>query len=202
MKKRIFLYAALVLGMAAAIPAYLRFEIWRIRQATLKELEPFLSDEREQTSKMSALGKVDLNPSDLTLATLEQQLKTPARKLAGDFNTTRLGWVCGKERCAIWANFLTPSNQDILPDARPAGLIISSPVFGEFPNVTAGEIHLGQSEQKLQQLSRGGASKPGKPFHGITWDKHWDLAWGSVDGKVFVLAFTNEALLKNFPPKS
>ncbi|HLK02969.1 MAG TPA: hypothetical protein VKT53_00910 [Candidatus Acidoferrum sp.] len=202
MKKRIFLYAALVLGIAVAIPAFLRFENWRIRRATLRELEPFLSDEQEQTKQMAALGNIDLNPSTLTLATLEQQLKTPARKLAGDFNTTRLGWVCGKERCAIWASFLTPSNQDILPDARPAGLVISSPVLGEFPNVAVGEIHLGQSDQKLQQLSRGNASKPGKSFHRVAWDKDWDLAWGGVDDKVSMLVFTNEARLKNFPPKS
>jgi hypothetical protein len=44
---RIVLYAAIVLGIAVAIPAYLQFESWRIRQATLRELEPFLSDEQE-----------------------------------------------------------------------------------------------------------------------------------------------------------
>src|SRR5262252_7083669 len=39
------------------------------RQGTRKELEPFLSDEQEQTKQMSALGKVDLNCSRPKFAT-------------------------------------------------------------------------------------------------------------------------------------
>jgi hypothetical protein len=203
MRKRIFLYAAIGLGIAVAVPVYLRFESWRIRQATLRELEPFLSDEQEQSNKISALGKVDLNPSGLTLAALEQRLNKPSRKLPGDFNTTRLGWICGKERCAIWATFLTPPDQDIPADACPAGLIISSPGLGEFPNVTIGEFHLGQSARKLEQLSRGDAATSRKPFHRISWDGDWTATWGGVDGKVFILVFANETLqhtLLNRPP--
>ncbi len=194
MRKRIFLYPAIVLGMVAAIPVCLRFESWRIRQATLRELEPFLSDEQEQTTKMSALGKVDLNPSDLTLAGLEQRLNKPSRKLPGDFNTTRLGWICGKERCGIWATFLTPPSQNIPTDARPAGLIVSSPGLGEFPNVTIGELHLGQAAVQVEQFSRGAASTSRKPFRRISWDADWIAAWAGVDGQVFILIFANETL--------
>jgi len=86
-------------------------------------------DEQEQTAKMSSLGKVDLNPSDLTLAALEQRLNTPSRKLSGAFHTTKLGWICGKERCAIWASFLTPPNQDIPTDARPQHGVVSTERF-------------------------------------------------------------------------
>jgi len=195
MRKRIILYVAVVLGIAIAIPIYLRFETWRIRRGALGELEPFLLDEQELTGKMSSLGKVDLNPSDLTLAALEQRLNTPSRKLSGAFHTTELGWICGKERCAIWASFLTPPNQDIPTDARPAALIISSPGLGEFPNVTFGEFHLGQSDRKLEQLSGGDTAISSKPFHRISWDSDWTATWGGVDGKVFILVFTNETLL-------
>jgi len=193
-RKRVFLYAAVVLGITVAITAYFRFESWRIRQATLRELEPFLSDEHQQISKISALGKVDLNPSDLTLAALEQRLNKPSRELPGDFNTSRLGWICGKERCAIWATFLTPASHDIAADARPAGLVISSPGLGEYPNVTIGELHLGQSALKVEQFSRGDASTSRKPLHRISWDADWTAAWAGVDGKVLILVFANETL--------
>src|SRR6266699_1972050 len=133
MLKRLSTYIAILLGLACMIFGYVSFENWRFRQAALKELGPILADEQEQKNELLALGEVDLNPSDLTLATLEQRLKRAVLKRSGDFNSTRLGGACGKERCAIWATFLVPLGQDIQPDAAPASLIIKSPALGDFP---------------------------------------------------------------------
>jgi len=177
---------------------YVWFENWKFRQETLKELGPILADEQEQKNELLALGEVDLNPSDLTLATLEQRLKRAVLKQSGDFNSTRLGWACGKERCAIWATFLVPLGQDIAPNAAPTGLVIKSPALGDFPNIRIGEIRLGQSDQKLVELWKGGGAGSQKLFRRISWDKDWTAARAGLDGKVFELVFANDTLLNRF----
>lgn len=176
---------------------YVSFENWKFKQKTLKELGPILADEQEQKNELLALGDVDLNPSDLALATLEQKLKRAVLKRSGDFNSTRLGWACGKERCAIWATFLVPFGQDIPPNAAPAGLIIKSPALGDFPNIRIREIRLGESDQKLVELWKGGVGSR-KLFRRISWDKDWTAAWAGLDSKVFELVFTNDTVLYRF----
>jgi hypothetical protein len=195
MPKRLSIYAAILLGFAFMILGYVQFEKWKFRQEALEELGPILEDEQEQKSELLALGDVDLNPSGLTLATLEQRLGMAVRKQPGDFNSTRLGWVCGKERCAIWATFLVPLGQDIPLNAAPAGLVIKSPALGDFPNIRIGEIRLGESDQKLVGLWRGGGAGSRKLFRRISWDKDWTAAWTGLDGKVFELVFSNNTIL-------
>ena len=92
-------------------------------------------------------------------------------------------------------HFSDAASHDIAADARPAGLVISSPGLGEYPNVTIGELHLGQSALKVEQFSRGDASTSRKPFHRISWDADWTAAWAGVDGKVLILVFANETFL-------
>src|SRR5260370_28688250 len=142
MLNRLSTYTAVLLGLAGMIFGYVWFENWKFRQETLKELGPILADEQEQKNESLALRDIDLNPSGLTLGTLEQRLKRAVVKQRGDFNSTRLGWACGKERCAIWATFLVPLGQDIPPNTAPAGLVIKSPALGDFPHIIMGEIRL------------------------------------------------------------
>ncbi len=194
MLKRLSTYIAILLGLACMIFGYVSFENWRFRQETLKELGPILADEQDQKNELLAVGDVDLNPTGLTLATLEQRLKKAVLKRSGDFNSTRLGWACGKERCAIWATFLVPLGQDIHPNAAPAGLIIKSPALGDFPSIRIREIRLGESDQKLVELWKGGGAGSQKVFRRIAWDKDWTAAWAGLDGKVFELVFANDTL--------
>lgn len=198
MLRRLSIYIAIFLGLAFVVFSYIRFETSKFRQETLKELGPILADEQAQKNQLLGLGDVDLNPSGLTLAILEQRLKKAALKQSGDFNSTRLGWACGKERCAIWATFLVPLGQDIPPDAAPAGLVIKSPALGDFPNIRVEEIRLGESDQKLVELWKGGSTGSQKLFRRITWDKDWTAAWAGLDGKVFELVFANTTLLYRF----
>ena len=118
MLKKLGIFIAVLLGLAFVVCGYFWYGSWKLRQETLEELGPVLADEQEK-DELLALGEVDLNPSDLTLATLEQRLKTPVQKQPGDLNSTRVGWVCGKESCAIWATFLVPVGQDIPPNTVP-----------------------------------------------------------------------------------
>jgi hypothetical protein len=195
MLKRLRVPFALLLFFAL-VYGYFQIQSWRIKQKVLGELGPFLADEQQQKSALLALERVDLNPSTLTLATLEQKLKTPVLKKSGDFNSTRLGWACGKERCAIWATFLVPIGQDIPPDTTPAGLIIKSPTLDNYPNLSIREFHLGDSDQKLVELSKGTVGASSKTlYHRFSWDKDWSAAWSSLDGRVFSFVFANDTLL-------
>jgi len=198
MLKRLSTYIAILLGLAFMIFGYVWLENWKFRQETLKELGPILADEQEQKNELLALGEVDLNPSDLTLATLEQRLKKAILKQSGDFNSTRLGWVGGQQRCAIWATFLVPRGQDIPAKATPAGLVIKSPALGDFPNIRIGEIRLGESDQNLVKLWKGSGAGSRKIFRRISWDKDWTAAWAGLDGKVFELVLRNDTLLYRF----
>ena len=183
MPKRLSVYGAILLSFVFVLLGYSRLERWKFRQEVLKELGPFLADEEEQKRALLAMGEVDLDPSGLTLAKMEQQLKKSALKRPGDFNSTRLGWACGKERCAIWATFLVPIGQDIPLDTQPAGLIIKSPALGDFQNIRIREIRLGQSDQKLVESFGGGGQRSPKIFRRISWDKNWTAAWTGLDGK-------------------
>lgn len=196
MLKRLWIYIAILLSLALAVCAYFPFESWKLRQETRRELEPTLIDWQEEKNQLLALGEIDLSPSHLTLSKLEQELKTPVLRRRGDFNTTRLAWVCGEEHCAIWATFLFPFGQDIPPDSVPAALIVDSPPLGEFPNIKIGEIYLGGSDQKLVELSRGAVPQSGKQYHWITWDNDWSAAWAGVGGKASMLIFSNQTLLR------
>ena len=198
MLKRLSIYVAILLGLSFMIFGYVWFENWKFRQEMLKELGPTLADEQEQKNELLALGEVDLNPSGLTLATLEQRLKRAVLKQSGDFNSTKLGWACGKQRCAIWATFPVPLGQDIPPSAAPATLVIKSPALGDFPNIRVGEIRLGESDQKLNELWKGSKAGSRKLFRRILWDKDWTAAWAGLDGKVFELVFSNDTLLYRF----
>lgn len=164
-----------------------------------------LSNDVDQKNALLALGNVDLNPSYLNFAELERKLGNPVQRKSGDFDSTRLGWACGKERCAILASFLVPFGHDIPPETVPAGFIIMGPASGDFPNISVRDIHLGESDQKLAALSQASADGNPKPFRRISWDKDWTLAWGSLDGKVFALVFANDTLqhkLTNSPVHS
>jgi hypothetical protein len=198
MLKRLSAFVAILLGLAFMSFGYAWFENWKFRQEMLKELGPILADEQEQKNELLALGEVDLNPSGLTLATLEQRLKGPVLKQSGDFNSTKLGWACGKERCAIWAIFLVPIGQGIPPNTAPAALVIKSPALGDFPNIRVGEIRLGESDQKLNELWKGSKAGSRRLFHRISWDKDWTAAWAGLDGKVFELVFSNDTLMYLF----
>jgi hypothetical protein len=196
--KRLWVCTAALLGLGFVVFGYLRLEEWNFRRKAWKEFGPIIAEEQEQKNQLLALGDVDLNPPDLTFAVLEQKLHKPGLKLSGDFNTTRLGWACGNERCAIWVTFLVPFGQDIPPDAKPAGLIIRSPSLSDYRNIRFREIYLGESDQRLAEVSRDKRSTSRELYHRISWDKDWTVAWGGMNGRVYALVFSNDIKLFNY----
>src|SRR5208283_5994659 len=83
------------------------------RAESRKRAEAILADVSAQRNGLLALGEVNLDPSNLTLADLQQKLHQPALKQSGPQNTTNFGWACGVRRCAIRASFLVPFGKEI-----------------------------------------------------------------------------------------
>jgi hypothetical protein len=151
-------------------------------------------EEQSQENALLDLGEVDLNPSNLTFGVMEQRLHEPTLKKPGAFSSTRLGWACGKARCAIWASFLVPFGQEIPPSTTPAGLILRNPSFGDLSHIKVGDVHLGGSDEKLAKSSGMAGLPSDKHFHRTSWDQNWDVAWESLTGKVDELVFSNQSL--------
>ncbi len=198
MPKKILTCCAILSGIGILYIGYNWFENQRWTTELQRDFGPRRADELAQRNALLALGDVDLNPSDLTLAVLQQKLHEPGLKQPGDFNSTRLGWACVKERCAILATFFVPFGQEIPATRTPAGLVISSPSFGDFHNIGVGGVYLGESDEKLAGLDRSHGSKLSRRFRRVRWDRDWDAAWAGVNSKVFILVFSNETLQHRF----
>ena len=199
--KRVVIDLVVVLAAALLIIGSLAGYVWikerPQRAESRKRAETILADVTAQRNGLIALGEVNLDPSNLTLADLQQKLHQPSMKKAGSQNTTRLGWACGQAQCSIWAFFLVPFGQEISPDLNPAALIVMSPPFGDFHNVAVGGVHLGDTVEELVKTcqKRGYGLRSG--YHRISWNEDWNLVWGDVNGKIGLMTFLNEKMLKD-----
>src|SRR5882762_5330522 len=194
MVKSILSYCIAFLAIGGLVAGYFWFREQRVRKQAAEATWAFLVEEQSQENALIDLGEIDLNPTDLAFAVMEQKLHEPTLKKPGDFDSTRLGWACGKSHCAIWATFLVPFGQKIPPNTTPAGLILTNPSFHELSSIKVGEVHLGGSDEKLVKLSGMAGLPSDKPFRRASWDRNWDVAWEGLNGKVDELVFSNQTL--------
>jgi hypothetical protein len=166
------------------------------RAESRKHAEAFLADLTAQRNGLIALGEVNLDPTNLTLANLQQYLHQPPMKKAGSQSKTRLGWACGQAQCSIWAFFLVPFGQEIPPNVTPAVLMVMSPPFGDFHNVSVGGVHLGDRVEGIREIrQKRGYGRP-IGYNRMSWSKDWSFGWGEVNGKVVSLTLLNEEMMK------
>src|SRR6266481_4642851 len=111
MLKRLAIYCMALLIVGLVVVGYFWFKERQVRAEGAEKAKEFLAEEMAQRIGFESLGFVDLDPSGLNLKKLEEGLHQPTLKKPGAQNSTRLGWICGAERCAIWASFLVPSDQ-------------------------------------------------------------------------------------------
>jgi len=63
--------------------------------------------------------------------------------------------------------------------------------------ISIGGVYLGEPVSEMVEYCKTrGYGKPVGPYHHITWDKDWSLVWADAGGKVSLLTFLNENLLK------
>jgi hypothetical protein len=199
MLKRIAIYCIGFLSVWFIVFGYfwLRDRPERVKAA--KELEAFLAVENAQKAALESLGEVSLDLADLSLAKLEQKLHSPTLRQPGARNTTRLGWACGGQRCAIWTSFAVPFDQIIAPTMTPAALMVINPPFADFAHVhvMVGGIHVGESVEEMKKFcqQRGYGLPVGR--NRISWDEDWSLFWIDTNGKISVLSFANEKTIRD-----
>src|SRR5258707_5128296 len=124
MLKRSIIYSLGFLAIYFLVAGYSWLRARQLTTAARKELSAFMSEEAAQKETLAALSSENLDPDHFALAELEQKLHQPRLRQPGATNTTRLGWACGRERCAIWASFLVPFIPQTLPTAS---LMVNNP---------------------------------------------------------------------------
>ena len=196
MLKRLAIYCMALLIVGLVVAGYFWLKERQARAEGTEIAKAFLADEIAQKNGFESLGIVDIDPSGLNLQRLEEELHQPAQKKPGAQNSTRLGWVCGTARCAIWASFPVPSDQEIPPSTSVAGLTIASPLLASFPNSTFGGIHLGDTVDELERTCQKRGYGQSLGYHRVHWDQDWDLRWADTSGKVSILMFTNERMIR------
>jgi hypothetical protein len=115
--------------------------------------------------------------SGLTLKRLNDVLQQPIHKLGSKGHSTRVGWACGGELCALVAAFAIPEGKDLPSAAIPIELSISSIGFGKPFQGSIGGIHLGDSQEKILAVCRQHGYGVAKGNGRLTCDKGWEVAW-------------------------
>jgi hypothetical protein len=190
--KRTALSLLIILGAYAGLWGYFQWKAQKVRAAAEKRLEPLF----KESDELQRLGTVDLDPRNVTRAELNEKFQQPAQKLAGPQNTTKYGWLCGGDQCAIWAAFAVPYGQQVPAAAAPVLLLINSPFMQPPHHLAIGGIALGEEGEDVKKFceARGYRLEKGSR---VTWDKDWSAVWAERDGKVSLIVFSNEKALRS-----
>jgi hypothetical protein len=197
MFKRIAIYCIGFFGVAIIVLGYFWLKDRPERVKVARELEAFVAEENAQKTALESLGDVKLELAGLNLARLKQTLHSTPLRQPGTGNTTRLGWACGEQRCAIWTSFAVPFDQEVTPTMTPAAILVSSPLFADSAHVEVGGVHVGDSVEEIKKFpqQRGYGSPVGK--NRISWDEKWSFFWIDTNGKVIAFSFIDEKMIRD-----
>lgn len=189
--QRTALSLLVIVAAYAGVWGYFQWKAQKVRAEVEKQLEPLF----KESDELASLKDVDLDLRNLTLAQLEEKFQQPSQKLAGAKNTTKLGWLCGNDQCAIWASFLVPFGQGVPANAAPVLLLVNSPFMQPPHHLAVSGIYLGETGEDIKKFcqARGFGLEMGK--NRITWDKDWSVAWAERDDKITLIVFANEKAL-------
>ncbi len=191
MWKRICAYIVGILlalyGIAYALDWY------TLRPARL-EARKTLAELEARENALVLLGDIELDPTDLTFANLEEILGPPDLTSGEVQNTTKAGWACAGKDCEVWASFLTSPGQQILPAQVPATFIVRE--FRKSAHrISVAGVYLGESVENVKQFCReNGFESEG---HEIIFDKHWKIMYGEWGNRVIRLLLVNQDALRN-----
>jgi len=190
--KRTALSLLIILGAYAGLWGYFQWKAQKVRAEAEKKLEALF----KESDELEKLGTVDLDPRSVTLAESNERFQQPGQKLAGPQNTTKYGWLCGGDPCAIWAAFAVPYGQEVPTTAAPVLLLMNSPFMHPPRHLAIGGISLGETGEDVKKFcdTHGYQFEKGKR---IAWDKNCSAVWAERDGKVSLVIFTNEKALRD-----
>jgi hypothetical protein len=188
---------AYILGIPLAFFGVLYAYSWRQHQQAAEQGRKVLADLAGKYEALDSFGDIDLDPSGLTLARLEERFHQPARTLRGAQNTVTIGWACMSEQCAIWVSFLAPPDRKLDPGAVPVALGIHDSRQIRPHRIAGGGIHLGEPIEDAKQFCKKRGYGVELGLSQITWDKHWKIVYAGTGGKVDLLVFANQDLMKD-----
>jgi hypothetical protein len=191
--KRTALSLLVIVGAYAGLWGYFQWKAQKVRAEVEKKLEPLF----KESDELGKLGTVDVDPRSATLAELDEEFQQPGQKLAGAQNTTKYGWLCGNDQCAIWAAFPVPYGKEVPPTAAPVLLLMNSPFLQAPHHLAIGGIYLGETGEDIKKFcqTHGHGLELGKNH--ISWDKDWSAVWAERDGRVTLVVFTNDRALRS-----
>lgn len=161
-----------------------------------RQARQMIRQDIEEKARLASLGDISIDPSGLTLGKLNDILRQPAHKLTSAATSTRLGWACGGELCAVEAAFPIPPGRDVPSSAAPMLLSASGVGFGKPFQGSIGGIHLGDPVDVVLNVCRQHGYEVKKEPHRISWDKDWEVAWTESDHHtVSSLFFLNRTVL-------
>jgi hypothetical protein len=187
--------AAVVVLALGCLYVYVWIKVRPLRGEARAEPAASLAKMEARHKALIELGSVSLESPNLSLAELQLKLHQPTLSRAGSKNTTTLGWACAGELCTIFASFLVPFGQEIPPSTVPAALLMVDPLFKDVGELAIGGVHLGESVDEVKAYCQKNGYGQETGYHRMTWDKHWTLSWGEMNGKITVVSFGNDKLI-------
>jgi len=193
--KRICAY---ILGIPLAFIGVVCAYSWHQHQQSVEQARKLLADLAGKYEALDSFGDIDLDPSNLTLAKLEERFHQPARTLHGTENRTTVGWACAGRECAIWVSFLVPPDRRVDREAVPVALGVIDSRKMRPHRIAVGGIYLGEPKEDAKQFckKRGYGIEIGR--NQVTWDKHWKVVYSGTGEKVDLLIFANQDLMKDY----
>jgi len=189
---RVFL--GLILAAVAVAGAYWYKDKLKRNEKSRQALET-VNQEIEEKERLASLGDVNIDLSGLTLGRLNDAMQQPIHRLDSRGNSTRVGWACGGELCALVAAFATPAGKDLPLSAIPIQITVSKEGFGKPFQGSIGGIHLGDSPDKILAVCRKHGYGATKGNRRLTADRDWEVSW-TDDCQADLLIFWNMSFFK------
>lgn len=171
------------------------YDWYALRPARL-EARKLLAEFAARGNALDLLGDIELDPTDLTFANLEEVLGPPDLTSGETQNTTKVGWACAGKDCEVWASFLTSPAQQISPAEIPAAFMVRSHAIStNHHRISIGGIYLGESVENVKQFCRENGFETER--HEIIFDKHWKIIYAEWGNRVRLLVLANQDALGN-----
>ena len=142
-----------------------------------------------QGRELRALGNVNIEPTNLNLAELKRQLREPTLIKDERLNTTKMGWACAGQICAILAVFQIPIGQKVPENATPSQLMMTSPIFSGLPRIGIDGVYLGEAMDEVETRFRGKTIDRAYERNRVALEDDWDLIWAG-EGQISLLALS------------
>lgn len=171
---RVFLGVALA---AVVIFGMVWLKNERRKTETAKQALRTINQEVEEKERLASLGDIHIELSGLTLGKLNDLLQQPPHKLVSKDDSSRVGWACGGELCALDAAFLVPAGKNVPLSASPFHITVSTVGFGKPFTGSIDGIHLGDTPDRILAACRKHGYGASKGNNRLTLDADWEVAW-------------------------